>query len=513
MTTIRIDGGRISLENLRKISDGDARVAVAAPALERVRGVRAYVEQKLTSPEPLYGINTGFGMLANQRIPRRDLEKLQENLILSHAVGVGEPFSVPVCRLIMLLRANVLAQGYSGVRPETLSLLVEMLNRGVVPLIPEQGSVGASGDLAPLAHLVLAMIGRGDVVFRGKRVPAARALKAVGLRPIRLAAKEGIALINGTQAMAAVGAAALLRLENLLRAADIIGACSIEGDRASRRPFDPRIHALRPHPGQRATAANVRRLLNGSGIIASHAKCRRVQDAYSFRCIPQVHGAVKDAVAYAREVLLCEVGSCTDNPLIFAKDDVILSGGNFHGEPLALALDFLALAVAELGSISERRVAILTAPLAGELATKFLVPHSGLNSGLMIAHVTMSALVSENKVLAHPASVDSIPTSGGQEDHVSMGTISARKALAIVTNVERILAIELLAACQAIDLQRQHGRPGKGTRAVHDLVRCAVPTIEGDREYRHDIERCWEIVCSGALVRAAEAACGALRVC
>lgn len=510
MTTISIDGGTIGLAELAAFLDGRAKVAVAPSAMRRVKKVRAYVEEKLAGNEPFYGINTGFGILANQRIPKRDLEKLQENLILSHAVGVGDPLPLPIARLVMLLRANVLASGYSGIRPETLTLLVKMIERDIVPVIPEQGSVGASGDLAPLSHLALAMIGRGDVFFRGRRVSAKRALAAAKLKPLTLAAKEGIALINGTQMMAAMGVAAMVQLENLLRVADICGALSVEGDRASQRPFDARIQRLRPHPGQAAAAMNVRKLVAGSRIIASHADCRRVQDPYSFRCLPQVHGAVKDAIGFARATILREVGSCTDNPLIFAEDDVIISGGNFHGEPLAIALDLVAMAASELGSIAERRVAILTAPLARELATKFLVPNPGLNSGLMIAHVTMSALASENKVLSHPACVDTIPTSGGQEDHVSMGAISARKALAVLRNVEVILAIELFAACQAIDLQRQHGRPGKGTGAVYDLVRRHVPHIEGDREYRHDIDACLELVRTGAVVAAAERAVGAL---
>ncbi|MFH0798960.1 MAG: histidine ammonia-lyase [Pseudomonadota bacterium] len=507
-----IDGGALSLAEMKEFLEGGVRVAVSSKAMARVKRARAFVEKKLASREPFYGINTGFGMLADRPIPPADLEKLQENLILSHAVGVGNPFSLPMARLIMLLRANVLAMGYSGVREETLKLLVNMMNRGVVPIIPEQGSVGASGDLAPLAHIALAMIGRGDVFHKGRVVAAKRALKAEGLKPIRLSAKEGLALTNGTQAMAAMGAAALVRLENLIKVADIAGALSIEGDRASRRPFDARIHKLRPHPGQIATAANVRRLIVASGIIASHANCKRVQDPYSFRCIPQVHGAVKDALAYSRSVIMRETGSCTDNPIIFAEDDEIISGGNFHGEPLAFALDMIAIATSELGSISERRVAIMTAPLSGELKTRFLVPNPGLNSGLMIAHVTMSALVSENRALAHPASVDSIPTSGGQEDHVSMGPIAGRKALAIIRNVETIIAIEVLAACQAIDLQHQYGRPGRGTAGVYKLVRQCVPFIEGDREYRHDIAHCEELVRSGELVAAAEDACGTLAV-
>jgi histidine ammonia-lyase len=510
--TIRIDGGRLTLDVVARFLEGPEQVVVSSKVTPRLKKVRRFIDQKLASREPFYGINTGFGFLANRRIPDDDLEKLQENLILSHAVGVGHPFPIPIARLIMLLRANVLASGFSGIRPETLNLLIKMINRDVVPVIPEQGSVGASGDLAPLAHLALAMIGRGEVFYRGDVVPAALALKREGLRPARLEAKEGIALINGTQAMTALGAAALVRLENLLRAADIVGALSVEGDRASRRPFDVRIHRLRPHPGQLATAANVRKLIEGSGIIASHAKCKRVQDPYSFRCIPQVHGAVKDAVAYARSTIERELGSCTDNPLIFVQDGQIISGGNFHGQPVALAMDALSMAVAELGSISERRVAILTRPLSREVPTEFLVARPGLNSGLMIAHVTMSSLASENKTLAHPASVDSIPTSGGQEDHVSMGTFAARKALQVIKNVETILAIELLASCQAIELQLKHGRPGKGTRAVHGLVRRSVSPITDDREYRHDMDKCVFLLRSGEVVKAAEKACGRLAV-
>jgi histidine ammonia-lyase len=508
---IRIDGSSFSLDELKRFLEGEG-VTVAPAAKKRLREVRAFVEDAIDSDKIYYAINTGFGLLSNKVIPKRNLVKLQENLILSHAVGVGEPFSAEIVRLIMLLRANVLALGYSGVREGTLELLVGMINRGVLPVIPEQGSVGASGDLAPLAHLALCMIGRGEALYEGKILPAKKALALAGLKPAKLAAKEGIALINGTQAMAAMGALALVRLENLIRVADIVGAMSVEGDSASRRPFDARLQKLRPHPGQASTAANVRRLIANSRIIESHRNCTRVQDPYSFRCIPQVHGAVKDQVAYAREVILTELGSCTDNPIIFADDAEIVSGGNFHGEPLALAMDAMAMAVAELGSISERRVAILMTPLSGEIDEKFLTPESGINSGLMIPHVTMSSLVSENKVLSHPSSVDSIPTSGGQEDHVSMGTFAARKALRIIANVEVVLAIELFAVCEAIDLQRERGRPGKGTGAVYDLVRESVPEIEGDREFRLDMARCAELVRSGEVVACAEKACGELKI-
>lgn len=510
--TLKIEGKGFSLDDLKLFYEGKLKVEAGSHVCKKLSKVREFVDAKLKSDTPFYGINTGFGILANTRVAPNDLEKLQENLIFSHAVGVGDPLPVPIVKLVMLLRANVLAMGYSGVRPETFQLLVEMINHGIVPVMPEKGSVGASGDLAPLSHLALAMLGRGDVFCGGKRVSAMEALIGAGLKPISLAAKEGIALINGTQGMAALGITALLRLENLLKVADITGALSLEGDRASQNPFDERIQKLRPHPGQIATAANVRKLIKESGIISSHAKCSRVQDPYSFRCIPQVHGAAKDAVSFARDVILREIASCTDNPIIFADEGAIISGGNFHGEPLAFAMDLVAIASAEIGSISERRVAILTSPLSGELKTKFLVPNPGLNSGLMIAHVTMSALVAENRILCHPASVDSVPTSGGQEDHVSMGMTAGLKALSVIDNLEKILAIELLASCQAIDLQLTHGRPGKGTLAVHDLVRRTVPYIDADREYRHDIAKCIELVKSGAVVQTAEEACGELLI-
>lgn len=510
--TIRIQGKKFSISDLQKFYEGESAVLVPPQIFKHLEHVREFVDEKLKSGEPFYGINTGFGLLATKRISDSDLEKLQENLIVSHAVGVGEPLPIPIVRLMMLVRANVLAMGYSGVRPEVLKLLVDMLLCGITPVVPEKGSVGASGDLAPLAHLALAMIGRGEVFYKSRRVSAVSALHYEKLSPINLKAKEGIALINGTQAMTACGLVAVLKTQNILKAADIVGALSVEGDRASQKPFDPRIHRLRPHPGQVATAENVRKLIEGSTIIASHANCKRVQDPYSFRCIPQVHGAVKDAANYVQGVLTCETSSCTDNPIIFADDGDIVSGGNFHGEPLAIALDLLGLAISELGSISERRVAILTSPLSGELKTKFLVPHPGLNSGLMIAHVTMSSLVAENKILSHPASVDSVPTSGGQEDHVSMGMTAAKKSLEIIGNVEKILAIELFAACQAIDLQKTHGRPGVGTGAAYGLVRKSVPYIDADREYARDIEHCIGLVVSGEVVRVVENVCGELKI-
>jgi histidine ammonia-lyase len=517
MKIIILDGQSLTLADAQAFLEGKAKVRVTQDTMRRLGTVRKFIEKKMASHEPFYGINTGFGMLAAKRIPDEDLEELQENLIVSHAVGTGNYVPDNLASLIMLLRANVLAKGYSGIKPETLILLVEMINRGIIPLIPEQGSVGASGDLAPLAHIALAMTGKGNVRYRGKVMTARQALTFAKLSPVRLSPKEGIALINGTQAMAAVSVSVITRAERLIKLADIAGALSVEGDRASRRPFDERIHKLRPHPGQLASAANMRKLLEKSQIIESHAKCRRVQDPYSFRCIPQVHGAVKDAFRYAKAVVEKELNSCTDNPIVFHEDDEIISGGNFHGEPLSMAMDVASIALAELGSISERRVAILLSPLEGELPTKYLISNPGLNSGLAPMHVTMASLVSENKTLAHPAVVDTIPTFAGQEDHVSMGMWAARKAFMVLSNVEAIIAMELLAACQAIDIQKPlrksiKCRPGAGTKIAYSLIRRAVPYLEDDREIQKDMAKALEIARSGVIVEAVEAALGPLRL-
>ena len=517
MKIITLDGKSLTLEDIGYFLKGKAKVRVANESLRRLKSSRNFVEEKLSSHEPFYGINTGFGMLASKRIPDRDLKKLQENLVMSHAVGTGNILPDDLTRLIMLLRANVLAQGYSGIRPAIINLLVEMINRGVTPLIPEQGSVGASGDLAPLAHVALAMIGKGEVRFRGKVMNAKRALKLAQLEPVRLAPKEGIALINGTQAMAALAAKAIIKSQLLVKLADVAGALSIEGDRASRRPFDERIHRIRSHPGQLATASNVRRLLEKSQIIESHAKCKRVQDPYSLRCIPQVHGAVKDALRYCTAVVEKEINSCTDNPLVFHEDGEILVGGNFHGEPLALILDVLSIAIAEIGSISERRVAILLSPLEGELPRKYLISDPGLNSGLAPLHVTQASLVSENKTLAHPASVDTIPTFAGQEDHVSMGMWAARKALKVVGNVEAVLSVELIAACQAIDIQKllksvKKCSPGAGTRVAYKLVRQEISYLDKDRELSADLKSALRLVRTGAIISAVEGVLGKLRL-
>lgn len=516
MKEIVLDGKSLTLEDIASVLAGEFKISVSKETKKRLAKVRQYVEDKLKSDTPLYGINTGFGMLASKKISYDELETLQENLIISHSAGLGDFFSDDEASVIMLLRGNVLAAGYSGIRESTLELLVQMLNKKIIPLIPKKGSVGASGDLSPLSHLALAMIGKGEVLHKGKITGAAAALKAEGLSPVKLAFKEGLALVNGTQAMTAIASKAILRVEGLIKLADIAGALSIEADKASARPFDERIHKIRPHAGQITTAGNIRRLLKESQIIKSHTQCKRVQDPYSFRCIPQVHGAVKDAYRYCRSVVECEINSCTDNPLIFHDDDEIISGGNFHGEPIAIAMDTLSIAVSELGSISERRVAILLSPLEGEIPVKYLVSNPGLNSGLAPMHVSMAALVSENKTLAHPASVDTIPTFAGQEDHVSMGMWGAVKAMKIIENVEGILGMELIAAAQGIDvgnyLNNKKNLPGVGTRKGYEIIRRDIPYLDKDRELYIDIKKSLKLVVSGVVVREVEKLIGELEV-
>ncbi len=515
MKIITLDGKSLTFEAIDIFLKQKVKVSVAHEAIVRIRNARTFVESKLTQDKAIYGVNTGFGMLANKKISVSELEQLQENLIVSHAAGVGDFFPDNIARLMMLLRANVLATGFSGIKPETLELLIEIINKDIIPLIPCQGSVGASGDLSPLAHIALVLIGQGKVKYKNKIITAAQALEKAGLTSIKLAAKEGLALINGTQAMCALGAAAVIKAQKLVKLADVCGALSIEGDRASIKPFDQRIHQIRPHPGQLATAKNIRRLLDDSEIINSHVKCKRVQDPYSFRCIPQVHGAVKDSIRHCSSVIEKELNSCTDNPLVFADDEEIISGGNFHGEPLAMSLDFLAIALAELGSISERRVSILISPLQEELPQKYLVSNPGLNSGLAPMQVTMAALVSENKTLAHPACVDSIPTFANQEDHVSMGLWAARKVLLLIENVQKILAMELVAAAQAIDLEQKASKNkkglGKGTNIAYNLLRNTVSYLEKDRLINSDLQNALQLVASEQILEQVEGRIGSLR--
>ena len=504
MQHVLIDGDTLRLEEIRAVARGEARAELAPEARARVRDARALVEARAAEDEPHYGINTGFGTLAEVAVPRADLRRLQRNLVLSHAAGVGAPLSPEEARALVLLRANVLAKGYSGIREETLDLLVEMLSRGVTPVVPERGSVGASGDLAPLAHLALVVIGEGEAWVAGaggapERLPGGRALERAGLRPVVLEAKEGLALVNGTQAMAAVGSLAVLRAERLARLADLAGAMTLEGLLGSHRPFLAEVQRVRGQPGQTAAAAHLRELLADSEINASHQGpgCHKVQDPYSLRCMPQVHGAARDGIAFARGALEREVNAATDNPLVFAELGEIVSGGNFHGQPVSLALDVLALAASHLATISERRVEQLVNPSLSGLPP-FLARNPGLDSGYMIAQVTSAALVSENKVLCHPASADSIPSSAGREDHVSMGMTAALKARQVLENVRACLAVELLVAAQAIDLRRPL-RPARRVAEAHARLRAAVPPLEGDRELHRDVEAVCRLVDEGAL--------------
>jgi histidine ammonia-lyase len=503
-----VDGSRLTLDGLEAVALRGRTIVIAPEARARVEAARRVVDEAVAAGRVVYGVTTGFGNFADVHIPHDRLRELQLNLIRSHAAGVGEPLCEADTRGLMLLRANVLAKGYSGVRPATLDLLVAMINRRVHPVVPSQGSVGASGDLAPLAHLALALVGEGDVRFDGRRVTAAEALDAAGLAPVTLEAKEGLALINGTQLMTAVGGLALAEALRLARAADVTGALTLDVLKGTDVAFDERIHAARPHPGQSASAKNLRVLLVGSAVRESHRDCGKVQDAYSLRCIPQVHGAVRDALAYAERTFAIELNAATDNPMVFAESGEMLSGGNFHGEPVAMAADMLAIAVAELGAISERRIERLVNPTLSDLPA-FLAREGGLQSGLMLAHVTAAALASENKSLAHPASVDSIPTSANKEDHVSMGVTAAHKAARAVANSRRILAVELLAAAQALEFLRPL-RTSVALEAVHALVRAQVAPWDEDRSPAPDIERLAVLLRSGAVADAASAACGGL---
>src|SRR6266852_8536502 len=501
---VLIDGDTLRLEEILQVAREEATIELAPSALERVERSRALVEQVAAGDEPSYGINTGFGTLAEVRIDRQDLRALQRNLILSHAAGVGAPLPIPEARALLLLRINVLAKGFSGIRMLTLSLAIDMLNRGVVPVVPERGSVGASGDLAPLAHLALALIGEGEAFFEGQRLPSSTALAKAGLAPVVLGAKEGLALVNGTQAMCAVGILALLAAEELAEISDLAGAMTLEGLLGSHRPFRPEIQEVRPHPGQRDCAAHLRQLLADSELVETHAHCSKVQDPYSLRCMPQVHGAARDAISFARRILEIEANSATDNPLVFVDSETIVSGGNFHGQPVSMALDLLAIALTQLSTISERRVEQLVNPSLSGLPP-FLAQDPGLNSGFMIAQVTSAALVAESRILCHPASVDSIPSSAGREDHVSMGMTAALKARQVAEHTRSCLAIELLAAAQAIDM-RLPLKAGRGVRSAHQLIRSRIPTMNEDRQLHIDIQAMQQIIDGDELLQAVRAA-------
>jgi histidine ammonia-lyase len=529
MDTIILDGHSLGLRQVAMVARFGAQALIAPEAERRMADSRAVVDACVDGGIVRYGITTGFGKFCDVVISKNDNAALQKNLIMSHACGVGEPFAPEIVKAMALLRANALAVGFSGIRPETVRSLLAMLNSGVVPVVPEKGSLGSSGDLAPLAHLALVLCGMGEAFYKGKRMGGAEALAAAGLKPVELSAKEGLALINGTQAMTAVGALAAYDARKLIRTADLAASITAQALRGIVDAYDPRIHALRNQIGQEIAASNMRSLLEGSKFTTRQGE-ERVQDAYALRCVPQVHGACRDAVSYVCEVVERELNAVTDNPIILPRDldegfvDLepdeldadglgadIISGGNFHGEPVALAMDFLGIALSEIANISERRLERLVNPSLSNGLPAFLTKSGGINSGFMIVQYVAASLVSENKVLAHPASVDSIPSSANQEDHVSMGTIAARKARSILENSRTVVALELLSACQAVDL-RAASMNGQAedllsppARAAYRLVRSAVPPLEGDRVMYPDIEAVKALVADGSILKAAEA--------
>ena len=503
-------GETLTLADVAAVAAGED-VSFPARARERVTAARAVIERAVASGEVVYGVTTGFGALANVRVDPAQATDLQHGIVRSHATAVGRSLSLGEARAMLLLRAHVLALGHSGVRPEVVDLMVRMLNANVIPAVPEQGSLGASGDLAPLANLALPLIGAGQVLTEDvESEPAAEAFRRAGLQALTLEAKEGLALVNGTQGMLAIGALAAERLSRLTRTADVTAAMTIEAAFGTDAPFDYRLQRLRPHPGQATSASNLRLLLDGSPILASHRDSEHlVQDAYSLRCAPQVHGATRDVLAFAQSVLETELNAISDNPIVLPDDGDIVSGGNFHGQPVAVAMDALAAATVGMASISERRLYRLLDPALSNGLPAFLVPESGLNSGFMLVQYTAASLVSESKSLAHPASVDSIPSSAGQEDHVSMGMTAARHAREIVANAETVVALEALGAAQALDL-RAPLEPGPATRAAVAALRAAVPFYEADREFGPDIEAAVSLVRSGELAGAAETVTGPL---
>ena len=502
-----LTGNDLRIEDVWEVAIHRVPVALADEARAGMEAARALVERV---GEHTYGVNTGFGRFVSESIPDDQVDELQLRLLRSHACGVGEPYPDEVVRAAMLLRANALAKGFSGARIETVELLIECLNRGVLPRVPARGSVGASGDLAPLAHLALPLVGEGQAWFDGTLLAGDEALAAAGLEPTRLAAKEGLSLINGTQFMAAMASLALVRAGRLARTADLACALSLEALQGSQTSFHPAIHEARPLRGQLDSAANVHRLLEGSSIIESHRWCDKVQDAYSLRCAPQVHGASRDLLDNVESTVAIELNAATDNPLVLVDEGMVVSNGNFHGQPLAFGLDTLAMAVAELASISERRIERLVNPSLSEGLPPFLTREGGLNSGFMIPQYVAAALVSENKSLCHPASVDSIPTSAGQEDHVSMGNAAGLKALRVLANAELALAIELLAGAQAIEFLAPL-EPAPGVRATHDAVRELSERVREDRSLSDDIERVAGAIRDGSILAAAEAEIGELR--
>ena len=508
MSTLFIDGHQMTLESLVQVATNPGiTVKMTAEAICSIQASREVVDSFVEEERVVYGITTGFGKFSDVVISKEQSKILQKNLIMSHACGVGKPMPEEVVRTVMLLRANALAKGFSGVRVETIQALLDMVNKGVHPLIPEKGSLGASGDLAPLAHMALVMMGEGEAFYDGQRMEGGKALQMAGIEPVTLIAKEGLGLINGTQVMTAYGALCLADGITLMKSADIAGTMSLEAVNGIEDAFDPRVHHLRPHPGQIQSAANVRRIFHNSGRTTKQGQ-KRVQDAYTLRCIPQIHGASWDALSYVKSKLEIEINAVTDNPLIFAEESEAISGGNFHGQTLALAFDLMAIALSEIANVSERRIERLVNPQLSELPA-FLTKKGGLNSGMMITQYTAAALVSENKVLAHPASVDSIPSSANQEDHVSMGTIGARKAWNILANAQQVVGIEIMAACQAIDLGEK-GKLGEGTEAAYRSLRQVIPRLEDDRILYKDLEKAFALVRTGEIVQAVERQIGKL---
>jgi histidine ammonia-lyase len=506
MHIVQIDGETLTIEDVVKVAYNEARVVIPEKVKARVKACREFLEKFLEKDEVIYGVNTGFGALSNTKISRDELKQLQTNLIRSHAAGVGKPLSTEIVRATMLLRANTLAKGYSGIRLKTLETLVEMLNKGVHPIIPAKGSVGASGDLAPLSHMVLVLMGEGEAEYKGEIMSGKEAMEKAGIKPVQLDFKEGIALNNGTQLMAAMAALTVHKAENLIKTAEIAAALSMEALLGVSDALYEKIHKVRPHAGQAITAKNMRTLIEGSKLVQTGkeaiVKTGRPHDAYSLRCAPQVLGAARDAIAYARKVVETEINSATDNPLVFTEEGVCLSGGNFHGQPIAIAMDMLGIALTMVGNISERRIARLLDEKLNNGLPAFLIPpqaKKGLNSGLMTAQYTAAALASENKVLAHPACADSIPTSANFEDFVSMGTTAAQKAAQILENTEYIIAIELLCAAQAIEY-RGPEKLGKGTKKAYIKIREAVPPIKEDRPLNPDIEKLKTIIRKGTLL-------------
>jgi histidine ammonia-lyase len=494
---LSLNGQKLTLKQVAEVASGREHVALADEARARVEQSRSVVETIVREGRTVYGVNTGFGKLSDVCIEPENLRQLQLNLVRSHSCGLGQPLSEPEARAMLLLRANVLACGYSGARALVIDTLIDMLEKGVTPVIPERGSVGASGDLAPLSHLALAAIGESQAFYRGERMSSATALERAGIEPLQLEVKEGLALLNGTQAMGAVGGLALLRADRLVRIADVAGAMSLEALRGTPVAFDERIHAVRPHPGQEAVARHMRELLRDSEIRRSHIENDpRVQDAYSLRCIPQVHGAVRTALTHAIEIAEIETGSATDNPLVFSETGDVISGGNFHGAPLALAFDYAAIALTDLISITERRIDRLVNPDSNEDLPPFLTQNPGISSGFMMLQVTAVALLTEAKVLAHPASTDNVPTDGGKEDHVSMGMTAATKLRSIVDLAEHVTAIELITAAEGIDY-RAPLVPGRGVNQAHEILRANVQRLTDDRSMSEDIERIVALIQAG----------------